>query len=93
MARPRKDNTKFMLDGAMPIDGNGVLALPKQPGKEMVDHFYDIRGIQQEHVQEILTEKFYDFIQAICDGDEAKIESIAEKRFAQKIFANLEKIR
>ena len=38
--RPRKQNIKYMLDGAVPIDGNGVLALPKQPDRELVDHFY-----------------------------------------------------
>jgi len=27
--RPRKSDVKYMADGGMPIDGNGVLALPK----------------------------------------------------------------
>lgn len=43
--RPRKTDTKYMVGGAMPIDGNGVLALPKQMDREVIDHFYKIRGI------------------------------------------------
>ena len=71
-----------MLDGAVPIDGNGVLALPKQSERELVDHFYQHRGIEHSDVQELLTAKFSDFLQAICDGDKDKIEKMAEKRFA-----------
>jgi hypothetical protein len=51
-----------MSEGAMPIDGNGVLALPKQPERNLVDQFYNHRGIEHEIVQELLTDKFYDLI-------------------------------
>lgn len=59
--------------GGLPIDGNGVLALPQQPPREIIDHFYKIRGIEHSLVQEILTDKFFSFIDALCSGDEAAV--------------------
>lgn len=85
--RPRKTNQKYM-DG-LPIDGNGVLALPQQPPRPIIDHFYEIRGIEHGLVQEILTDKFFSFIDAMCQGDETAVRAMAEKRFADKIAANL----
>ena len=43
--RPRKKDVKYMSGGAMPIDGNGVLALPKQPERNLINQFYEKRGI------------------------------------------------
>ena len=80
-----------MASGAMPIDGNGVLSLPKQE-RALVNEFYEHRGITHEAVQELLTEKYFDFIDAILAQDKEKIESMAEKRFAEKIIGNLSKV-
>jgi len=80
-----------MASGGMPIDGNGVLALPKQ-SRIFVDEFYEKRGITHEAVQELLTEKYYDFIDAILAQDKEKIEAMAEKRFAEKVVANMSKV-
>lgn len=38
---------------------------------------------------EILSDRFYDFLDAIVASDEDKIKSMAEKRFADKIIFNL----
>ena len=59
----------------------------------MVDEFYDRRNLSHELVQEILTEKFYDFIQAVIDQDQDKIKAMAEKRFAEKMIENLPSIK
>lgn len=72
----------------MPIDGNGVLALPKQE-RILVNDFFEERGVTHEFVQELLTEFFFDFLKAIEDGDKEKIERMAERRFAARIIENL----
>lgn len=40
----------------------------------------------------MLTERFYEFIQALIDKDEEKIKQVAEARFASKIIENLPKL-
>jgi len=44
-------------------------------------------------MQEILTDHFYDFLSAICEGDQPKIQQLAEKRFATKVINNLGHIK
>jgi|TARA_B110000285_G_C15052120_1_gene577576 hypothetical protein len=39
-----------MANDAMPIDGNGVLALPQQPPRNLVDEFYEKRNLSHEVV-------------------------------------------
>ena len=81
-----------MANGAMPVDGNGVLALPKQE-RTLVNDFFDERGVTHDFIQELLTEFFFDFLKAIEDGDAAKIEKMAEKKFAARVIENLPKIK
>ena len=82
-----------MASGGMPIDGNGVLALPQQENRSAVREFYEDRGITDEIVLEHLTTKYFEFIDAILAQDEKKIEAMAEKRFATKVIANLSKVK
>ena len=90
--RPRKTDTKFMVGGALPIDENGVLALPKQD-RSLVNDFFEQRGVTHEFIQELLTEFFYDFLNAIETQDKAKIERMAEKRFAARLIENLDAVK
>ena len=39
--------------------------------------------------REILSDKFFTFIDAMCSGDEAAVKAMAEKRFAEKLIPNL----
>ena len=81
-----------MLNGAFPIDKNGVLPLPQMPNKEIVDNYFNIKGIQRDDVQEILTEKFHDLIGAMTSGDAEKIKNMTEKAFGDKLISNLDKM-
>jgi len=51
-----------MANDSVPIDINGVLPLPQMPNKEYVDRYFQRKGIQKDHLQEILTGHFHDFI-------------------------------
>ena len=48
--RPRKTDVKYMANDSMPIDGNGVLALPQQPPRNLVDEFYEKRNLSHDVV-------------------------------------------
>ena len=41
----------------------------------------------------MLTEKFNEFLQALCENDKEKIKSMAEKRFGEKMIENLPNIQ
>jgi hypothetical protein len=88
--RPRKTNTKYM--NGLPIDGNGVISLPQQPPRPIIEHFYSHRGIESSLVFDILTEHFFSFIDALCSGDEIKVRAMAEKRFGDRLAANLKHV-
>lgn len=59
-----------MLGGSLPLDSNGVLALPQQPERKIVSKFLQHRGVSYEVMQEILEEKFGTFLEALVKGDE-----------------------
>lgn len=44
-------------------------------------------------MQDVLTDKFYEFIQAIQENNTSKIESMAEKRFATQVINGLDKVK
>ena len=91
--RPRKGEVKFMLNGHFPFDVNGVWALPQQPERPIVKRFLELRGVNYPLMQELLTEKFQTFLQAMIDQDEQKIQAMAEKRFASELISNLNQIK
>jgi hypothetical protein len=80
-----------MLNGALPIDGNGVLPLPSQGTKPIIKQFLDHRGITPEIMQDHLTDFFFKFIQAMVDQDKEKILKMSERRFGEKLVSNLSK--
>lgn len=51
----------------------------------MIDRFMTKRSITNEIMQESLTDKFHDFIEAIVSGDKETINKMSEKSFAEKI--------
>ena len=79
------------MKGAFPFDGNGVLPLPSQGTKMLIDRFLSKRGVTPELMQDHLQDKFHEFIDAMVSQDKDKIAKLAEKRFATKIINNLEK--
>jgi hypothetical protein len=54
-----------MIDGKLPFDSNGVWALPEQPERPLVQQFLHHRGVEYTLMQDILTNKFFNFIDAI----------------------------
>ena len=59
---PKKEESKYMLRGALPLDMNGVLALPQISLKPGIESFYEKRGINEELVFDKCEEIFYQFI-------------------------------
>jgi len=51
-----------MVNGNFPFDINGVWALPEQPERPIVKDFLEKRGVEYPIMQEILTEKFEQFV-------------------------------
>jgi hypothetical protein len=91
--RPRKGGSQFMLDGNFPFDVNGVWALPEQPERPIVSSFLEKRGVEYSLMNDILTEKFFTFTQALTEKDEGKIRAMAETRFADKLINSLGRIQ
>ena len=81
-----------MIDGHLPLDANGVLALPKQPERSIVTQFLDHRGVQHDLIRDYLSTKFFSFLKYIEAGDRAQILANSEARFGNKIVQNLDKI-
>ena len=63
-----------MMDGNLPFDSNGVIALPfknfpQQPQRPLVTEFLNKRGVEYNLMQEILEDKMFGFIDAIQSSD------------------------
>jgi len=67
--RPKKLNSQYMMDGNLPFDSNGVIALPQQPQRPLVTEFLNKRGVEYNLMQEILEDKMFGFIDAIQSSD------------------------
>ena len=90
---PKKSKAKFMLGGAFPLDLNGVHPLPQTINKPLINQFYEERGITNELVYDILSDKFYTVLDALCKGDQETILQNTEKYFGEELVKQLPKIK
>lgn len=90
---PVKTNIPFMREGAIPIDKNGTLRLPKLPTRELVGDFMTARHLSDD----LLMEHFHGMIQQMFNGivnqDEEVLNKLAEPNLAKRLIAGSQKAK
>jgi len=88
--RSRKSSIQYMCKGALPLDKEGTVLLPRLPDRSLVSEFLKSKKITDELLSEYLSGVFSNFMEAVASKDYQSLETLLEKRFLQRLLSQQE---